>query len=47
MVFNFNDILNRHRHKMNAQGKDNVFTLVKYINTNPLKKLKGRGEAHR
>lgn len=27
MVFNFSDVLNRHRHKANAQSKNNIVCL--------------------
>lgn len=45
MVFNFSDILDRPRHKRSAQSKSNIFALVEYMDTNPLKKLKSRDDA--
>lgn len=40
MVFSFSDILNRARHKMNAQSKNNIFVLVECMDTNPVQKLR-------
>lgn len=47
MIFSFSDILNRPRHKRNAQSKNNVFVLVECMDTNPLQKLRSRDNAHK